>query len=154
MIKLESKNQMPSAVAALELKSSGDTASISLATEEIREQVNGEWVTSTTKRKQIVTFIGNDGTPCMLEGIVAEAEVVEVGAAWKIVLQVTVVNELKAAFQAGRKSQAYTALGVTRVVEVWDTPRNCLWKAATGISRASGSVAEMDDSGKIVRKAA
>lgn len=152
-VKLTTQNKMPSAVSALEIRSAGNVPSIRLQVEDVREQVNGEWVNSTLKKKQLITFIGADGAPCALEGTVAEADAVEIEAAWKIIVQVQVANELKAAFQAGRVSRAYTSLEVARVVEVWDSPKGCLWRAKDGGFDAAPVGNVMDENGKI-RKAA
>ncbi|MDF9828664.1 hypothetical protein M2447_002792 [Ereboglobus sp. PH5-10] len=152
-VKLTTNNKMPSAVSALELRSAGNVPSIQLQAEDVREQVDNQWVTSTVKKKQLITFIGADGSPCALEGTVAESEAVEIEAAYKIVVQIKVANELKAAFQAGRVSRAYTSLEVVRVTEVWDSPKNCLWKAKDDVP-AGTSVNTMDESGRIIRKAA
>lgn len=162
MIKLETKNASPSAVCFLELKSAGDASSVVLSTEEIREPVDlgggkQEWQTSKIRCKQLVTFIGADGSPTSLEGSVLESEAIQIAAAHKVVLQVEVSNELKAAYAAGRVSKAYTSLELVRVVEVWDTPRNCLWKAekaTAGAPRAGSTAPEMGADGKIVRPAA
>ncbi len=159
-IKLETKNAAPSAVSTLEIKSAGDASSIVLGTEEVREavEVGGktDWITSKLKVKQFLSFIGADGTPCTLEGTVLESEAVEITAAHKVVIQVQIANELKAAYQAGRVSKGYTSLELVKVVEVWDTPRNCLWKAekaAPGVAPKVGGPV-MDDSGKITRPVA
>lgn len=157
-IKLETKNAAPSAVSFLEIKSAGDASSVILSTEEVREAVEiggkTEWQVSKIKRKQLLTFIGADGSPTSLEGSVLEAEAVEIAAAHKVVVQVQVSNELKAAYQAGRVSKAYTSLELVRVVEVWDTPKNRLWSAekhAAGAPKAGSPV--MGDDGKITRAA-
>jgi hypothetical protein len=152
-IKLTTQNKMPSAVAALEIRSAGTIPSIQLQVEDVREQVNNEWVTSTTKKKQLITFIGGDGNPCAIEGSVLDVEAVEIEAAWKIIVQVKVANELKAAFSAGRVSRAYTSLEVLRVVEVWDSPKGSIWRAKNGILDGIPAGSAMDESGK-VRKAA
>jgi hypothetical protein len=159
-IKLETKNAAPSAVSTLEIKSALDASSVVLGTEEVREavEVGGktEWLTSKLKVKQFLSFIGADGTPCSLEGTVLESEAVEITAAHKVVIQVQIANELKAAYQAGRVSKGYTSLELVKVVEVWDTPKNCLWRAkdaAPGVAAKVGGPV-MDDSGKITRQAA
>ncbi len=157
MIKLETKSAAPSAVSTIEIKSAGSASSVILSTEEIREPVNingkDEWQVSKTRRKQILTFIGADGTPCSLEGGVFEHEAIEIAAAHKVVAQVQISNELKAAYQAGRVSKAYTALELVRVTEVWDTPKNCLWRAKDA-ENAAATPPTMDESGKIQRPAA
>lgn len=157
MIKLETKNAAPSALATIELKSAGDAASVILTTEEVREpvQVNGrdEWQVSKLYRLQILTFIGADGTPCSIEGKVLETEAVEIPAAHKVVVQVQVANELKAAREAGRVSKAYTSLQLAKVVEVWDTARNCLWRAKDSVAGASARTVDLAQD-KIPRPAA
>lgn len=141
-IKLETKSAAPSAVSSLTIQSAGDAALIILATEEVREpvEVNGktEWMESKLKRRQLCTFIGADGNACSLEGTVLETDSVEIAAAHKVVVQIQIANELKAAYQAGRVSKGYTSLELVRVVEVWDTPKNCLWRAKDAISSATG----------------
>ena len=158
--KLETKGAAPSAVSSLTIQSAGDASSVVLSTEEIREavEVGGktEWITSKLKVKQHLTFIGADGVACSLEGVVLDAEAVEISAAHKVVVQIQIANELKAAYQAGRVSKGYTSLELVKVVEVWDTPKNCLWRAkdaAPGVSTKPGAPV-MDDSGKISRSAA
>jgi len=159
-IKLETKSAAPSAVSTLEIKSAGEASSVVLGTEEVREavEVGGktDWITSKLKVKQFLSFIGADGTPCTLEGTVLEAEAVEIAAAHKVVIQVTIANELKAAYQAGRVSKGYTSLELVKVVEVWDTPKNCLWRAdkpVAGVAPKAGGPS-MDESGRIQRPAA
>jgi hypothetical protein len=159
-IKLETKNASPSAVCALEIKSAGDGSSVVLSTEEIREPVElggkTEWQTSKIRCKQLVTFIGADGSPTSLEGSVLESEAIEIAAAHKVVVQATISNELKAAYAAGRVSKAYTSFELVRVVEVWDTAKNCLWRAkdaAPGVAPKVGGPV-MDDSGKFSRPSA
>lgn len=159
-IKLETKAASPSAVSQLEIKSAGDASSVVLASEEVREpiEIGGktEWTVSKLKRKQLLTFIGADGTPCSLEGTVLDSEAIEISAAHKVVVQIQISNELKATYEKGRVSKGYTALELVKVVEVWDTPKNCLWRApvaAPGVAPKSGGVA-MDDNGRIVRPAA
>lgn len=149
MIKIETKATLPSAVVALEIRSQGDTPSICLTSEEVREQVGQAWQASESKRKQILTFIGADSSPCSLEGVVDEHHVVEVAAAYKIVLEVKVTNELKAAYQAGRVSKAYTSLEVSRVVEVWETASKCVWRAAK--PGVDGATKELTPEGRIAK---
>ena len=159
-IKLETKSAAPSAVSTIEIKSAGEASSVVLGTEEIREavEVGGktDWITSKIRVKQFLSFIGADGIPCTLEGTVLESEAVEITAAHKVVIQVAIANELKAAYQAGRVSKGYTSLELVRVVEVWGTPKNCLWRAnaaAPGVApKVSGP--SMDDSGGFSRPAA
>lgn len=150
MHKLETKNAALAALAKLEIGSLGSVASVVLATEEVRKEVNGQWQTDTVYRQQVMSFIGADGSPCTIEGRVLESECVEIPAAFKVVVQVNVSNELKGAFAAGRVSKAYTALNLVRVLEVWDTPKNCLWRAKD-VPQTSGVA--MDDAGKITRAA-
>lgn len=158
--KLETKQAAPSVVASLVIQSAGDASSVILKTEEIREpiEVGGktDWVVSKLKLKQICTFIGADGEPCSLEGSILESDCVEISAAHKVVVQIQIANELKAAYAAGKVSKGYTSLDLVKVVEVWDTPKNCLWRAPVAVAgaavKAGGPV--MDDSGKIVRPAA
>lgn len=137
MLKLETKNAAPSALAKLEIMSSGDVASVVLATEEVRKEVNGQWVTDPVHRLQVLTFIGPDGQPCSIEGRILDSECVEIASAHKVVVQVQVANELKATFTAGRVSKGYTSLSLVRVVEVWDSPKNCLWRAKDSASGAA-----------------
>lgn len=141
MIKLESKNLMPSSVAVLTIQSAGDVAGVSLSTEEVREQdaQSQQWSVSKTKRKQIITFIGSDGQPCSVEGTVYENEAIEIPGAYKILVEVRVSVELKAAYQAGRVSKAYTSLEVVRVVEVWADAKKALWTAAAAVNGRNGS---------------
>jgi hypothetical protein len=157
-IKLETKSTAPSAVSTLEIKSAGDASSLVLGTEEVREAVNvngkDEWHTSKLKVKQFLSFIGSDGTPVCLEGVVLDSEAVEISAACKVVIQVQISNELKATYEKGRVSKGYMALELVRVVEVWDTPKNCLWRAPSTVSKPAANVVSMDENGKIVRPAA
>jgi len=158
--KLETKQSAPSAVSTLEIKSSGDASSIVLTTEEHKAfiNVNGkdEYQVDKLKRKQICTFIGADGIACTLDGVILDIDCVEISAAYKVVAQVMIANELKQAFAAGKVSKGYMSLELVKVVEVWDTPKNCLWRAKDGAPGAvtkPGAVS-MDDSGKLVRPAA
>lgn len=151
-IKLQTKQAAPSVFATLNLISKGEGASVVLRTEEVNEatEVSGktEWVTSKLYLKQFCTFIGDDGEPVTLDGKVLESDCVEISAAHRVVAQIKIGNELKGAFAAGRVSKAYTALELVRVVEVWDTPKNCLWRASNGITAAVGK--EFDPStGKV-----
>ena len=151
-IKLETKNVAPSAISALEI-TSGSVPSIALYTEEASGFVKVEgkpdqWAKLVGRRNQYISFMGADGSPCSLEGEVSENEAVEIAAAHKIVVEIRVSNELKQANAAGRKSKGYVALEVARVVEVWDSPKSCLWRAASGVSKPAGK--EFDPStGKI-----
>lgn len=157
MIKLETKNAAPSALATLAIQSFGEHANVILATEEIREPINvngkDEWQVSRLSRLQVLTFVGADGVPCSIEGKVLEADAVEIPAAHKVVVQVQVANELKAAYQAGRVSKAYTSLQLAKVVEVWDTAKNCLWRAKDGVSQAPVKTADLSQD-RVARPAA
>lgn len=138
-IKLETKSVSPSAVATLDIRSHGEGTSVILASEEHKEFMPGpsgkdEFQVNKLKRKQLCTFIGADGSAVTLEGVLPESDCVEIAAAHKVVVQIKIANELKGAFAAGKVSKGYTALDLVRVVEVWDSPKNCLWKAKDGIS--------------------
>ncbi|EIQ00223.1 hypothetical protein OpiT1DRAFT_04765 [Opitutaceae bacterium TAV1] len=150
-IKLETKHAAPSAAVRLEICSAGDSASIVLTTEDVQQRVNDEWVTSVTHRKQVLSFVAADGQAMTLTGRVDEREAVEIPAAHKVVVEVTIATGLQGAFERGAKSRAYTALDLAKVVEVWDNPKTCLWRARNGVSEAVKSAgAEFDmGSGKI-----
>lgn len=142
MIKLETQNQSPSATTLLEIKSAGVGTSVILSTADAGGFVNEKWVNALLgKKQQILTFIGADGAPCSLEGVVLEEYAVEIAAAFKVVVQVDLSNELTTAAAVGRKSKAYTRLELVRVVEVWDSPTKCLWRAKDdGVKAATSSV--------------
>jgi hypothetical protein len=153
MIKLESKTSLPSAVAVLELKSHTETPSVSLSTEDFRApDAQGNWGVSATHRTQVITFIGADGQPCSIQGKVAEDAAIEISGAFKVVVEITVANELKAAYSAGRVSKAYTSLEIVRVTEVWESEKKCLWRAKDAGSQAPNGPTLGAD-GKIVRAA-
>lgn len=151
MIKLETSNLAPSAVATIEIRSAGVGTSVILSTANAGGFVNEKWVNELLgKKQQILTFIGADGAPCSLEGVVQETDAVEIAAAYKVVVQVDLANELTTASAAGRKSKGYTRLDLVRVVEVWDSVTKCLWKAKDDHAKANGTTVDMS-SGKLSR---
>jgi hypothetical protein len=150
MIKLETKNLAPSAAATIEIRSAGEGASVMLGTADNGGFVEDQWVDSIRgTRRQTLTFIGADGQPCMLDGPVDEADAVEMAAAYKAVVQVKVSNGLLAAKAIGRTSKQYSRIDIVRVVEVWDSPNRCLWKADKTVHGGSS----MDSTGKITKAA-
>jgi hypothetical protein len=150
-IKLETKNVAPAAVILLEIKSQDGASSVVLGFEEVKMRVgegkSASYVPNPQKMRQSVSFIGFDGFPVLIEGVVPESQAIEISAAFKVVVQVTISNELKVAYEAGRVSQGYMALNLVRVVEVWDSPKNKLWAAKETASAA----VEMDESGRLKR---
>lgn len=155
MIKLASKNSLPSAMAVLEIKSASDVASISLTVEEVRMPDSaGNFAVSKERLKQVVSFVGADGTACSLEGVIPEETAIVLDqAAFKVVVEIEIQNELKAAYQAGRVSKSYTSLVLVRVVEVWEDAKKCLYRAKDGASHAASADPVMSADGKIVRSA-
>lgn len=150
MIKLETKNVAPSAVASLEIRSHGDSASVILGSTDHGGFIDETWVAAIRgKKRQQVTFIGADGLPCTLEGVVEEAEAVEIACAHKVLIQARVSNVLTATKAVGRTSKETTQVEVVRVLEVWDTPQRCLWKAA----QTPQNAATMSADGKITKAA-
>jgi len=152
MHKLETRSAAPSAVSLLQIQSAGDASSVVLSTEDAGGFVGEKWQNAIPgKRKQILTFIGADSQALTLEGVVNDDDAVEIRAAHKVVIEVEVAKGLSVAREAGRVSKAFTSLQVVRVVEVWDTPKNCLYRAKDGGSAASATV---DGTGRISRQAA
>ncbi|HEU5078511.1 MAG TPA: hypothetical protein VFT72_04825 [Opitutaceae bacterium] len=128
MIKLESPSSGLAGVATLSIQASGSEPIIQLSADKTRTNVGGEWKDDTTRLKQLLTYISDDG-PCELAGAVPEGEAIEMGAAWRVVAQVRLSTKALPAFQAGRVSREMVALELVRVVEVWSSPLKMLWKA-------------------------
>lgn len=120
MIKLESAPALTT-TSRLELVSQGDAPAIQLNTSEYQERVGDQWMPSRTKLKQEVVFITEDG-PVTLSGVVLESEAIQMPAAFRVVLEVTLEQRLKGAFDKGRVSQSYVSVSVLRVVEVYSAP--------------------------------
>jgi len=153
MHKLETRSVTPSAVSLLQIQSSGDASTVVLSTEDAGGFVGEKWQNSIPgKRKQQVTFIGADGQALSLEGVVEDEFAVEIRAAHKVVVEIEVSKGLSVAREAGRVSKAFTALQLVKVVEVWDTPKNCLYRAKDAVPAATA--ASVDGSGRITRQAA
>ena len=82
-------------------------------------------------------------------GVLADAErslasgslgSIEIAAAWKVVVEVQISTQSLPTFEAGRKSRTLLAVSVLRVVEVWASPKKCLWRASeTPGAAAAGS---------------
>lgn len=136
---LETKSVAPSAASLLEIVSAGSSTSIVLTIDEVKKRLDGadgrsEYQTDKTKSKQLVTFIGADGAACEIEGVVWEQDAVSISAAHKVVVSVQISNELAQAYEKGQKSRGYMAMKLVQVLEVWDTPKSCYWKASLPVA--------------------
>jgi hypothetical protein len=153
MIKLESKTSLPSAVAVFEIKSSTDLPTVGLRVQDVGGYVGEKWQDVIPgKKRQILTFIGADGVASEIQGVVQESEAVEIGAAFKVVVEVKLTSLLTKTGGAGQKSQELVKLEVRRVVEVWADARKPAWTAKDAVSQASPA-ATMTADGRINRAA-
>ena len=133
MIKLESTTSGISAKSLLKLVSPAEVGSVMLTTEEARSNASGTWQADATRRRQLLSFITEDG-PVQLRGIVPEAEAIEIASAHTVVVEVGVSLKSLPAREAGRVSGTVMALELVRVVEVWTTKEKCAWRAKDSIS--------------------
>lgn len=129
MVKLESKPAL-SCSSLIDLISNGENPSIQLATSEYQEKVGDNWVKSHKKVKQEVVMIGQNG-PVTLSGVVEESVAVEIAAAYRVLVEVSLSEKLKGAFAQGRVSQAYVDVSIVRVVEVYDKPGHKVYPLTT-----------------------
>ncbi len=147
MIKLESRNSGLSAIAEIRVQSASNDATVRLTAESVRSQKDGQWVEDPSKRKQVLTFVGENG-PVELAGTVDETQAVEIAAAWAVIAEAKLSTEMLATFQAGRKSRSMVAVDLVRVVEVWASAEKCLWRSPERQQTASkGKV--IDGTGRI-----
>ena len=91
-------------------------------------------------RVQEIRFVGADENST-LTGQVPDSEAVEISAAWRVVAEVGFRED----YNTGRPT-----LQVVRVVEVWDRPGKCLWRAETAAVKGStATAAVMGPDGRI-----
>lgn len=121
---------------------------VQLLAEEARTRdEKGNWVTSTTHKKQIVRFFGSDG-PVELSGIVAEEDTVfSKSAHFEVVCLCEVSTVGLPAFEAGRKGRVLMAVSLVGVLEVLDRSGKREW--APRIVSAVSPGKTMDAEGKI-----
>jgi hypothetical protein len=132
MIKLETTRKSPRSAMLFAIESSSAEApSIILSTEPAnkRNAADTAWEIDPAKRKQYLSFISADGDPCQLVGNVPEGEAIEIEAAYKVVAQCEVNQQKTGAREAGGFSRDFYGLKLLRVIEVWETPTKCLWRA-------------------------
>ena len=125
-------------------------ATMSLKTEPCRSMDDkGQWKDDPLHLKQVLTFVGDDG-PVQLFGTVAESEAVELKAAWKVVVLANLSTKSLPAFDKGRVSKTLVALGIVKVVEVWESASKCLWRAKDEAAKGTGATVDMA-TGKVAR---
>jgi hypothetical protein len=149
MIKLQSTASAPSAFSVLTLESVGSSPGIIVSVKESRKQIEGNWVSDPQRLRQTVTFFGPDGDPVSMSGLVDEASAVEISGAHKVVMEVAPSSELKGAYDKGRVSQAYTALEIVRVLEVWSSRTSKLWESPERKSLGASAKSFDGGTGKI-----
>lgn len=139
MIKLETQNAGIEVVSTISIQSETKEATMSLKTEPCRSMdEKGQWKDDPLHLKQVLTFVGDDG-PVQLFGTVHESDAVELKAAWKVVVLANLSTKSLPAFDKGRVSKTLVALGIVRVIEVWESASKCLWRAKDDAAKASGS---------------
>jgi len=149
MITLENNASLPQARCLLTLEARGDSPAISIITEPVREEVNGEWIDSRENVRQTLScFI--DGKPFKLAGKLAAAYAVECAACARVLVEIEVKMVLSTAYEKGDKSKESAQLSLVRVVEVWGTKAKKLWSAEDAAkSNGHAPAASMDASGRI-----
>lgn len=148
MIKLENSGGLPQSRCLIVVQSETDLAAVSVSTENVREEVRGEWVDSTVNVRQTIgCFI--EGKPFKLGGKIASAYAVECPAAFKVVCEVEAKMDLTTAYEKGDKSKEFCRVALVRVVEVWASATKCLWRAQDGAKPASEQVATLGANGRI-----
>lgn len=153
MIKLENAGSLPQARCLVALQSETEVPSVSLSTEDVREEKDGKWETSAANVRQVVSaFV--DHKPFKLSGKIASAYAVECPAAFKVVVEVEVKVVLSTAYEKGDKSKEGMQISLVRVVEVWGTAAKRLWSAYDGGNGASKPPLELDSNGRIGKPAA
>lgn len=139
MIKLESPVAALSVTSFVTIQSRTKEPTIALSCSPARALVDGTWKDDPTRTKQSVSFHSDEG-PTELHGLMPETDGVEIAAAHKVVVQVTLSTRNLPTAQVGRVSRALVSLELVRVVEVWTTAEKCVWKAADWAKPASGKV--------------
>lgn len=132
MIKLETKQVAPAALTRVVIESANPSfPSVMLSTDEARRQdsLTNEWVPDLTRRKQLISFIDCDGDPSQLSGNVDESDALEVSVCFRVVAECAISLRKTAAKSAGSFSGSYVQFNLRRVVEVWESPEKCLWRA-------------------------
>ena len=120
MIKLETTSPAPSASAFFTVQSLGDSPSLVLSTTDAWKPSEDDWLKDESKRKQVLSFISDEGRTVEILGAVSEFNAVEIAAAHKVVCLCTL--------RLDRKS-GQMRLAIQRVVEVWTGPGKRLWAA-------------------------
>ncbi len=154
MIKLENAGTFPQAKCLLVIQGVGELSSVSLSTEEIKEEVGGTWLPSAASVRQFVsTFV--DGKPLKLSAKVPVMQAVVCEVAFKVVVEIDVKSQLSSAYEKGDKSREMSVLTLVRVVEVWSSATKRLWAAAdAGTGATKSPVTTMDSSGRLVKELA
>ena len=148
MIKLENAGGLPQSRCLLVIQSETEAPSVSLTTENVREQVDGEWVDSQMNVRQVVSaFV--EGKPFKLGAKIAQMYAVECPAAFKVVVEIEAKTVLSSAYEKGDKSKESTQVSMLRVVEVWASSTKSLWKAKDGGNGATEPAATLDSGGRI-----
>lgn len=135
MIKLETTGSAPSASAFFTVQSQGPAPSLVLSTTDAWKPSEDDWLKDETKRKQILSFISDEGRTVEILGAVSEHNAVEIAAAHKVVCLVTL--------KLDRKSGSLK-LAIQRVVEVWTTAEKRLWAAPDWQGKPPGAAKELD----------
>ena len=141
MHKLETTLAAPVAQAIFTVQSESEAPTIILTTSDSWKPSEDDWLKDDTKRKQVISFISDEGRTVELAGAVSEPNAVECPAAHKVVALVTL--------RLDRKS-GQMRLAVARIVEVWASGTKKLW-AAPDWQQKPGSTLASD--GKITKAA-
>lgn len=138
MIKLETKSVAPAALTRVVIESANAAfPSVILSTDEARRQdsLTNEWVPDLTRRKQQISFIDSDGDPSQLSGNVDEPDALEVPVCFRVVAECGMIVKKTAARKEGGFSGSFVQFHLRRVVEVWESPEKCLWRAKEQLER-------------------
>ena len=147
-IKLESTVKGIECAALLTIESPTENPAVGLRVENVRTLQGDAWKEDPTKGKQVVTFVGEDG-PVELQGTVDQEKAIEISAAYKVVIETQISTQSLPAFEAGRKSRTLLAVSVLRVVEVWATPKKCVWRASEAAGAQAGARVFDPNTGRI-----
>lgn len=120
--KLQAVNTKPTASACVEIKSDGNGANVMLSVRDaFQPDDRGKFAQVIGKKTQLIQFTRDDGESVQMRGVVLESDAVQCEGAHRVLVEVSLRAQLKAAREAGAVSGSYTQLQVIRILKVWLT---------------------------------
>lgn len=118
--KLQPVQAKPTASAVVDIRSDGKGANVVLSVKDaFAPDGHGKFVPAIGKKTQLIQFTREDGEAVQMRGTVLEADAVDCAGAHRVLVEVSLRAQLKAAREAGAVSGSYTQLQVIRILKVW-----------------------------------